>query len=251
MHLKGCKIVSTSLLNVSMHNTQTMNRGLYSNGLILLLLTIASVPAIIWLQSIDDIKLYFEYDVPPGQTFYILSKLAGLYAVFMLCIQVILGLINRTPLAVKIGFLNIQFHRNFGLATFTVLLLHIAFFMTAVSIRQDHIAYKLLLPNLDNGFYNIAVSLGVFAFYGLLIVIAAGFVRKRVGSSKKTWQWMHRVSFIVLMLTLLHCILIGTETRYFMVMMTFAVLICTFLIGLYYRYIYTPRKVTVQAGYRN
>ena len=229
-----------------MHSTQTTNDSLYSNGLILLLLTIAFVPAIIWLQSIDDITLYIEYDVPPGQIFYILSKLAGLYAVFMLCVQVILGLINRTPLAAKIGFLNIQFHRNFGLATFTVLLLHIVFFMTAVSIRQEHIAYKLLLPNLDNGFYNIAVSLGVFAFYGLLIVIMAGFVRKRLGSSKKTWKWIHRISFIALVLTLAHCILIGSETRYFMIMMTFALIISMLLLALYYRYWYLQRKFTVR-----
>lgn len=205
-------------------------RSLSLNGFTVFMLAMAVVPALIWLQSTGDISIYFEYETPPGQVYYVLSKLTGMYAVFLLWLQVILALAKKTIISEKLPLQSINFHRNLGLLSFSALTLHIALFVAAASIRKDYFAYGLLLPDISHGFYAFAVTLGVFSFYGLILVVIAGYVRRRGIHSAK---WFHRVSVIALYLTLIHCLLIGTETRYFIMMAIYVFMICALTVMLY------------------
>ncbi len=205
-------------------------RSFSLNSFTALLLVMAVVPALIWLQSTGDISIYFEYETPPGQVYYVLSKLTGMYAVFLLWLQVVLALAKRTNIGEKLPLQSINFHRNLGVLSFSTLVFHIALFVTAVSIRKSYFAYELLLPNISHGFYAFAMTLGVFAFYGLILVVIAGYIRRR--GIQKT-KWVHRVSVVALYLTLIHCLLIGTETRYLIMMAIYAFMICTLTVTLY------------------
>jgi len=211
-------------------------QSLSVNSLVVVSLAMVVVPALMWLQSTGDITIYFEYETPPGQVYYVLSKLTGMYAIFLLWLQVILALYRRTPVGEKLPFWSIKIHRNLGVIAFSALILHAGLFVIAVSIRKAHFAYGLLLPNFSHGFYNVAVSLGVLAMYGLIIVVIAGYFRRR-GVQKA--KWFHRVSIITLILTLIHCLLIGTETRYYLMIAVYAFMIGTLTAALYSNYKYT------------
>lgn len=203
------------------------------NGVAVITLIMAVIPAIMWMQSTGDLSVYIDYETPPGQVYYILSKLMGMYGIFLLWLQVIFTLVKRSSIGEKMPYWSITFHRNLGIITFSCLLVHAALFMTAVSIRKGHFAFGALIPKFDHGFYTSAVSLGVLALYGLVLVVIAGFVRKR-GIQKA--KWLHRVSVVALILTLIHCLLIGTETRYFTMLAVYAFMITTLITALYWFY---------------
>jgi len=190
------------------------------------------LPSVIWAQSIDNFSIYYEYDTPPGQVVYIFSKLAGLYAVFLLWLQVLLGLMRHTSYWPGRN-ISIKFHRNLGITAFSALILHAALFVTAVSIRKNTFVYDLLLPVFDHGFYRIAVTLGILALYGLIIVVIAGFLRKQ-GNKKAVW--VHRISLIALTLTLIHCLLIGTETRYLTMIAVYVFMASSIIFMLIHRF---------------
>jgi len=214
------------------------------------MLLMAVVPALIWLQSTGDISIYFEYETPPGQVYYVLSKLTGMYAVFLLWLQVVFALAKKTRMGEKLPLQSINFHRNLGILSFSTLVLHIALFVTAVSIRKAYFAYELLLPDISHGFYAFAMTLGVFAFYGLILVVIAGYIRRRGVQSAK---WFHRVSVVALYLTLVHCLLIGTETRYLIMMAIYIFMICTLTVTLYLYFMGTKaaKRSLYQSRLRN
>ncbi len=209
------------------------------NGFTVLMLAMAVVPAVIWLQSTGDISIYFEYETPPGQVYYVLSKLTGMYAVFLLWLQVVLALAKKTKMGRKLPSRSINFHRNLGILSFSTLVLHIALFVTAVSIRKGYLAYELLLPNISHGFYAFAMTLGVLAFYGLILVVIAGYIRRRGIQRAK---WFHRVSVVALYLTLIHCLMIGTETRYLIMMTIYIFMICALTTMLYLYFVNTKKS---------
>lgn len=197
-----------------------------------LLLVLLILPGIVWWQSLGNIHIYFDYELPPGQIYYVFSKLIGMYAIFLLWLQVIMALAQGTAFDNKLTFWNMRFHRNFGIAAFSMLLLHAALFVVAVSIRKEHFAYGLFIPDFSGGFYTLSVTFGVLAFYGVIIVVLSGFIRKATRGKAK---WLHRISMVALILTLLHCLLIGTETRHPLLLSVYVVMAITFCVALYYR----------------
>lgn len=214
------------------------------NGVTVITLIMAVIPVVIWMQSTGDLSIYIDYETPPGQLYYVFSKLMGMYAIFLLWLQVIFMLIKRSSIGEKLPHWSIKLHRNLGIITFCCLLVHAVLFMTAVSIRKGHLAFGALIPKFDHGFYTSAVSLGVLALYGLILVIIAGFIRKR---GIKKAKWFHRISIISLMLTLIHCLLIGTETRYYLMITVYAFMIGTLTAALYSNYKFALKAGSVQA----
>ncbi len=195
-------------------------------------LALVAGPGFVWLQSVGDLSIYIKYETPPGQVPYIFSKLAGMYAVFLLWLQVVFALIQKSPIGEKIAFWNLSLHRTLGYLSAGLLVLHASLYVAAASLRTNHLAFNVLLPDFSQGFYAFAVSLGVLAFYGMAVVIIAGHVRQR-GIEKA--KWLHRISILVLVSTLAHCLLIGTETRYVLMMTIYVFMICTLLAALVYR----------------
>lgn len=145
-----------------------------------------------------------------GQSTYMASKLIGLYALHALCLQAIVGLLGEHNKA-WLGIQNrLRFHKTLGIITAALFTGHIALFILAASMRNQHFAWKLLLPNFFDGYYAAHVSIGLIAAILLGIAISAAYFIKR---NAQPSRWLHRMSIIALALVFWHALSIGTETR--------------------------------------
>ena len=146
---------------------------------------------------------YFRHQVPAGQLLYVFSKVAGFSAIFLLGVQLILGL-SGWPSQ------RLVWHKRLGSAVFVILCLHVFLFTTAASLRSGHLALGILVPDFSGGFYNTMVSFGALSFWGMVLVILAGILR----SNGAFWaRWVHHLSFPVFYLAAIHALQIGTESR--------------------------------------
>ena len=191
---------------------------------------LALIPGITFLSTTGDISVYFSSPVLDGQFLYIVSKLVGLYAMFLLWLQVMLGLLGKQVLS-RLGLdFKPAFHASLGLTVVGLLLAHITLFVIAASIRNGNFAYQLLLPNLFGHYYPMIVSLGLIAAW--LILVALLFVALRT-RFQFLWKWGHRLTLPAFFLVFFHSYLIGSETRaglleYFYYLMFFLVALVLF-----------------------
>lgn len=161
-----------------------------------------SIPLVVWLLSTGDISKYFLLKVPPGQTQYIFSKLAGLYAYFFMVVQLIIGFQGRQSR-------YFHFHPVIGILTTFMVVIHVFLFVVGSSIRTKHIDLEILLPTFNSGYYKFAIGYGVIAAYCLLFIVAAGFLQKK----NSIFKFIHRLAPIIVLFGWLHSFSIGTETR--------------------------------------
>ena len=62
-----------------------------SRTLPLLCTAMMLAPVLIWYRQAGDPGIYFSPAAPPGQLLYVLSKLAGMYALLLATLQLLLG----------------------------------------------------------------------------------------------------------------------------------------------------------------
>ncbi len=181
-----------------------------SNGwlLFIVLLLIVTLPSIIWRQQTGDLGIYFSPSTPPGQLLYVLSKLAGMYALLLIALQIIRSLAGRLNL---IPPHRLRFSHPI-LGTLVVLLgvAHALLFFTAVSVRQGDPAWGLLFPGFRD-FYHTHLTLGVFGLWILIAVMISGVVRFINRSSAA--RMLHRGYWASIALVYLHALAVGTETQ--------------------------------------
>jgi len=147
---------------------------------------------------------YFRYQVPAGQLAYVFSKVMGFSAIFLMGVQLILGLLGWPSR-------NFVWHKRIGFTVFLAVFLHVALFTTAVSMRTEQIVLGVLVPSFVDGFYKAMVSLGVLSFWGVMLVMIAGVLR----SKGAHWaRWVHYLSFPIFFLAAIHSLQIGTESRF-------------------------------------
>lgn len=162
-----------------------------------------------WWYSTADLTAYWQYGAPPGQIWYVLSKLFGLYAAVLLWLQALCGLLLPTSFGIWLPRWARARHGILGGITLLVVVGHIGSFVAAVSLRKARFEWPLLLPNLSD-FYHSSITVGLIAFFLLLLAVGAAFLRH---SLRPVWRWLHRLVQGVVALGLLHGFLIGTETR--------------------------------------
>jgi len=177
----------------------------------LVLLLCVALPVAIWWKAVGSPGHYLQAQLPPGQLFYVLSKLAGLLSITLLGLQVALvplskmtrnATFSRTP----------NVHRWFGIVVLIVVSIHVFLFVGAASQRSGHFAYGLLGVRLSNGFYDQIVSVGAVAFYLLICAVLLGvfLFRKR---RSKAFRYAHRICVTgVVVLAVVHSFSIGSET---------------------------------------
>lgn len=175
------------------------------------LITLAlSVPLVTWLWSTEALREHLSHQVPAGQYLYLGSKLAGLYAVVLLWAQLVYGLLGfgaRARLGIERG---VAFHRQVGLTVWLLIALHGALFVTAVSVRTQHIAWQYVVPSAGDGYYRAMVSVGVCALMVLSASAAAALTRNRW---PRRWRHVHRGMYLVAALAAWHSLSIGSESR--------------------------------------
>ena len=213
-----------------------MNRAhkLRSIFIFLLLLALFLVPGATYFHMLGDITVYFNYTVPDGQLLYILSKLIGLYAFFLLWVQILYGILH-TQLFPTFMLGTTRFHQNMGVVIVMLLALHIVLFVTAVSVRNGYFAYQLLLPNF-NGYYFKMVSLGIFGGLMISVAVIIAWFRRKI---KKHWRAFHWLVLLAFIMIFFHSYLIGSETRTGLMPYLYGFMLSTMLLAsgcLYLRY---------------
>ena len=171
-----------------------------------LLIALLLIPGITHILHTGDWVAYFRDNSLDGQFLYILSKLIGLYAIVLLWLQLMSGLLR---IRLFDGWRPL-IHRNLGLVTLSLVVLHVTLFVAGVSIRNGHFAYKLLLPNLFGHYFQKIVALGVIALWLLIIATVCAVIRNRLPI---VWKWGHRMMLVVFALGFMHSYLIGSEAR--------------------------------------
>jgi DMSO/TMAO reductase YedYZ heme-binding membrane subunit len=165
-------------------------------------------PALIWYRQAGDPGIYFSPAAPPGQLLYVLSKLAGMYALLLATLQLILGFMNGLGLTTVSA--PRRLHALIGAGVVVLALAHAVLFFSAVSLRQGDPAWGLLAPDFKD-FYHSHLSFGLFAVVLLLGVMFTGFMRS--GRRSSFARRLHRSSVAAIPLGYLHALAIGTESQ--------------------------------------
>jgi predicted ferric reductase len=167
-----------------------------------------TMPGIIWYRQTGDIGFYFSEGVPDGQLLYVLSKLAGLYALLFIAMQIIAALLGYlgNPLRLWQG----RSHRLIGIVIICLAVAHMTLFFAAVSIRQDAPALGMFLPSFED-YYHTRLAFGLFALWLLFIVMVAGIMRFRGKAALA--RWMHKLYWVAIVLIYLHALAVGTEAQ--------------------------------------
>lgn len=135
---------------------------------------------------------------------------SGIVAFTALSAATIWGLLVSSKLLVKLVKAKplTWFHESLGIAALAATGVHIG----VLSIHEflDFTWTEILVPGTSD-WRSDAVSLGVVAMYGLVIVVGSFYVKKRIG--QKTWRLIHFASLGVFLASLLHGITAGTDTR--------------------------------------
>lgn len=177
-----------------------------------LLAALACLPVAIWWSSVQYPMAYLRIDgLPPGQSLFVLAKLAGLLAVVALWMQAMLALAGRVPLLRVLPASTPRQHRRLGMLTALLVLAHVVLFIVATTLRKKTFAIDLLWPNLDHGYYFFNVSLGAFAFWLMVLTVFAGW---RTARGDRRWRAVHLLWPVLVGLVFFHAMDIGSESRY-------------------------------------
>lgn len=187
-------------------------------------------------QGLSDI---LRNSAPDGQLFYLLSRLLGMYALIILCWQIISTLWQKVdihkPAILKPAILKLKSHIIIGSSMIVLMLLHSALFLTAVSTRNGQLSLQMLLPNFNSDYYSTAISFGVLALLFSLIAAMAGLLRKHFNGH---WKFVHALMFIVMVLVFIHAWMIGSDVQSPSLLPLFWLAVCSVSIALVVR-IYT------------
>lgn len=177
---------------------------------ITLLAALAVFPAGFWWATSGASMFAYGYAMPDGQEFYLLSKLAALYALTCAWLQVMYGLLRGSATGrLFLSSWSVTMHRRVGVITVSMAVLHVALFVTAVSLRKQTFAYGLLLPNFSD-YYHSMVSLGWLALVTLLAVALTGFLRVRKGIGER----IHRLFPAIILFGVIHAQQIGSDATH-------------------------------------
>ena len=138
---------------------------------------------------------------PPGQSLYVLSKVAAILVYLLMWWQIMLGLFKK---------INTTHHIVFGTGIFILITSHATLFIAAVSIRQEQLVLGMLLPDFTAGYYKSGLSLGVIALFFIFMVTFTGFLRKKL---KNVWKVGHSLVYITFTLASVHGLMIGSDVN--------------------------------------
>lgn len=140
--------------------------------------------------------------------FWILSRVSGLGSFAALSISLLSGLALRTAVLDWLG--NNRTMRS--LHEFTAVLwiplglLHVA---TLLLDRTARINVVDLLVPFRAPYGTLAIGLGTVALEIFILVAITGWLRRRMET--RTWQWIHRLSYVGFAMLFLHAVLGGSD----------------------------------------
>jgi cytochrome b561 len=141
---------------------------------------------------------------------WILLRAAGIGAYVALFLSVAWGLLGTTGLVTKRVSRPAAktFHGVVAAAGFVLLIGHIAGLLVDRFVPFG--IWDVTIP-LRASFRPVAVAAGILAMYGMALVLASSWARKRVGTT--WWRRLHQLSVPIFTLALLHGVFAGSDTE--------------------------------------
>ncbi len=142
-------------------------------------------------------------------TTWIILRAAGIGSYLALWLAVAWGLIASTSLVTKRVSkpTSTLFHGVVASAGLALLVIHLGGLL--VDAFMPFKALDLLVP-MRTTYRPVAVALGILAMYGMVIVLASSWTRKRLGT--KVWRAIHLLSVPIFTLALAHGVFAGSDT---------------------------------------
>lgn len=160
-------------------------------------------------------------------TTWIILRAAGIGSYVALWLAVSWGLIASTSLVTKRVSkpTSTLFHGVVASAGLALLLVHLGGLL--IDAFMPFTTLDLLVP-MRTTYRPFAVALGIMSMYGMVVVLASSWIRKRLGT--KAWRAIHLLSVPAFTLALAHGVFAGSDTsRPWM----FAIYVVTGLITLF------------------
>ncbi len=111
-------------------------------------------------------------------------------------------------------------HKAMAFALVAALILHIGFLLLDHYVPFN--VFQVTIPflsHVNNGssllgmaLGGLAVSFGIFAMYGVVLLVASSL--SLIDSHKHTWRWLHYSSYAVVVLVFLHALYSGSDLKY-------------------------------------
>jgi methionine sulfoxide reductase heme-binding subunit len=171
-------------------------------------------------------------------TNWILLRAAGIGSYLSLFLAVSWGLVSTTSIVTKrVSKPSSTLFHQF-VAAMGVALLAVHMVLLVIDSFMPFAPLDVLLP-MHSSFRPIAITMGVLAMYGIVIVQVSSWLRKPLGT--KTWRALHLLAVPAFTLALAHGVFAGTDTERSWMWLTYAVtgLVVLFLVlvrGLSYGY---------------
>lgn len=143
-------------------------------------------------------------------TTWIVLRAAGIGAYVALFLSVAWGLLGTTSLVTKRVSKPAAntFHGVVAAAGFVLLLGHVAGLLVDRFVPFE--IWDVTIP-LRSSFRPVAVAAGILAMYGMAIVLASSWARRRMGTT--WWRRLHQLAVPVFTLALLHGVFAGSDTE--------------------------------------
>lgn len=172
------------------------------------------LPVLLWLTELRGPLDHLRGNVPPGQSLYVLSKLAGLVALSLVTLQV--ALVVSTRLAVIASRLRARvrrLHPILGLFAALAIAGHVLLFAAAATVRAGHTAWSVVGFSFSAGSYEAGRSLGAIGFWTVVVTILAGIMLAR----HRNHEWLRRLHVLTAGAVFAgagHAIWIGSEPAF-------------------------------------
>jgi len=140
---------------------------------------------------------------------WIILRAAGIGSYIALWLAVDWGLISTTSLVTKRVSkpTSILFHGVVASAGLALLVIHLGGLL--VDKFMPFGPLDLLIP-MRAGYRTLAVTFGVLAMYGMVLVLVTSWIRKRLGT--KVWRAIHLLAIPIFTLALAHGVFAGTDS---------------------------------------
>ena len=147
---------------------------------------------------------------------------AGFAAAALLIVLMIFGIGQVTGLTYRF-FEPVKawmIHKALAIALCVAILIHVSFLLLDHFVSFNLV--QILVPfvsHYDNGtkllglrLAGLAVTLGILAAYGVVIIVLSSL--GWIDSKKKTWRWLHYLSYFVMLAVFLHALYLGSDLKY-------------------------------------
>lgn len=140
--------------------------------------------------------------------FWYVTRAAAVSAYIFLTATVVLGLVRSLGRVtrVRLSWIMDEAHQYLALLTAALVAVHLLSLLLDPLIPFSML--NMLVP-LSQPYRPLAVDLGVLSLYGLVVVLASSWLRRRIKYT--TWRKLHYTSFAVFLLVTLHGIFAGSD----------------------------------------